>query len=197
MARRWTEREVKVLLSGLGAYGIEWFRQRTGTSYLYPNAPPRSANAIHRKIARLCGGSGRFTRGAYTLAALAKRSGYHHKQLRRAQSALNQKWKRTSSKGSYLITDDQAEEALTWLEHDYWCRSRRLYGCVQCGEDKSPPKVWGLCGRCYARVYWAVKALRGKLVGADRAVLEQFMVKVKAGRGFQWSQLRELKARSQ
>lgn len=196
MARHWTDREVKVLLTGLGAYGIEWFRQRTGTSHLYPNAPQRSAIAVHKKIARLCDGEGRFVRGAYTLASLSQRSGYHRDQLRRAQSALNQKWKRTSARGSFLITDDQAEELMAWLQHDFWSRGHRLYGCVQCGEDVRRPKVWGLCDRCYFRVNRLIRRLRGKLSGSDLKILEAFVEKVKSGRGFRWTQLKELRSRS-
>lgn len=146
MARRWTAVETRALIVGLGAYGIAWFQKRAGLSYGYPNAPLRSIDAVSRRVARVTG-SRRFTQGAYTLTALTRRSGYSRGQLRRAQSALNQKWKRTSANGSFLITDEQAEEVLEWLKHDFWTRTRRLYGCVQCGEDKRPPKVWGLCRR--------------------------------------------------
>lgn len=193
MANRWSEKEVRSLLMGLGAFGIDWFRQRTGKSYDYPNAPRRSIKAVSSKIARAVGGY-RFIRGAYTLSALSKRSGYHPDQIRRAQSALNQKWKRTSPRGSFLITDDQAEELLAWLQHDYWSRKRRLYCCVQCS-GMGKPKVWGLCQRCYNRVYAAINKLRVKLPAEDLGLLDEFIQKVRGGRGFRWAHLRELTKR--
>ena len=194
MAKRWTEKEVRTLMMGLGAFGIDWFRQRTGTSYDYPNAPQRSIKAISCRIARAAGGYG-FVKGAYTLASLVKRSGYDKRQIRRAQSALNQKWKRTSLRGSFLITDDQAEELLAWLQHDYWSRKRRLYCCVQCSSTGRRPKVWGLCRPCYKRVYDAINRLRVELPAGDLGLLDEFIQKVRGGKGFRWAHLRELMKR--
>jgi hypothetical protein len=182
-------------MMGLGAFGIDWFRKRVGKSYEYPGAPYRSVQAITSKINRVAGGY-RFSRGAYTLTALSGRSGYHAGQLRRAQAALNQKWKRTSLRGSFLITDDQAEELLAWLQRDFWSRKRRLYCCVQCGDDQVPPKVWGLCRRCYHRVRDATTKLRTKeLSTEDQVELDRFLQVVKSGRGFQWRHLRVMTRR--
>jgi hypothetical protein len=193
MARRWTPNETRSLLMGLGAYGVEWFIRHTGPSYDYPNAPKRSVKAIKAKIDRLVGGP-RFSHGAYTLESLARRSGYHPKQLHRAQGALNQKWKRTSLRGSFLITDDQAEELMAWLQHDFWNRKRHLYGCVQCGEDGQRPKAWGLCRRCYDKVRRAITLLEARLPAEARAGFEELVKLIQSGRGFRWETLRDLKA---
>jgi hypothetical protein len=149
MARRWTKEAEKALMGGVGFFGGEWFRKQGGQPYDYPNAPKvRSSAAVYAKARRLFGAGG-LTRGSYTLARLAKETGYGRAQIRRAQSALNQKWKRLGPRGAHLITDEQAGDIIEWLKHDFWCKALRLYSCSWCGLSAKPHKGAGLCGACY------------------------------------------------
>lgn len=151
MARRWSREATNSLLDGVGAFGLEWFRRRGGASYDYPNAPvKRSRAAVYAKAHREFGEGG-LTRGVRTLHELSAQTGYTRGQLRRAGHALNQKWKRLGPRGAHLISDEQAEEILTWLQHDFWSKSLHLYACLHCGTSNRPHRAAGLCGRCYYR----------------------------------------------
>lgn len=148
-AKPWSKKAERALLHGIGFYGVEWFRRQAGKPYDYPNAPAcRSRAAVYAK-ARALFGAGGLTRGVFTLARLARDTGYHVTQLRRAGSALNQKWKRLGPRGCYLLTDEQVEDILEWLKHDFWSKALRLYVCVWCGGKEHPHKGGGLCSRCY------------------------------------------------
>ena len=149
--RRWTKKEDAALLDGVGVFSLAWFRRRAGTSYDMPSAPLRSPAAVYMRAARLIGSSS-LTRGTHTLKDAARSTGYTIEQLQRAQQALSQKWKRLSPRGPYLITFDQLDEIVGWLRQDYWCKKLRLYGCVNCGDNHSPPRGMGLCARCYRRL---------------------------------------------
>lgn len=149
--RRWAKKEDAALLDGVGVFSLAWFRKHAGSSHDYPYAPPRSEAAVKMRAARLIG-SGSLTRGTHTLAQAARETGYAREQIQRAQSALNQKWKRLSPRGPYLITFDQLDEIVGWLRQDYWCVRLRLYGCVNCGDNHNPPRGMGLCRRCYKRI---------------------------------------------
>lgn len=148
MARRWKESSVRALFNGIGAYGFAWFQRKAGQPHPWPQE--RSIDAIVSKIRREYGGGG-ITRGVYTVNQIVLSTGYEPSHLRRAQSALNQKWKRTSLRGNHLITDEQMHDILEWLKHDYWCVRKRLYGCVWCATSTRPPKGIGLCSRCFYR----------------------------------------------
>ena len=151
MAKRWTKKEVRALLDGLGVYGVAWLRSRTCPRYRWPGAPVhRSVNGIYAKIRRTFGPGG-LTRGVFTLRQILLYSGYSRSHILRAQRACRQKWKRTGPKGSHLITDEQCEELYAWLGHDYWSKSKRLYACVWCTGDRQRSYALGLCVRCYHR----------------------------------------------
>jgi hypothetical protein len=145
----WSKEESKVLFDGIGAYGLEWFCQRTETGYEWAGAPlQRSANAIYSKLYRLYGKGG-LTRGVRTLREVLEYSGYSRTHVLRAQKALHQKWRRTGPGGSYLISDEQMDEILDWLQHDYWSKIHRLYCCLGCTGDRRPHRAVGLCSSCY------------------------------------------------
>lgn len=151
MAKRWTKAEEKALLDGVGAYGMAWLRRRTDPGYNWANAPQlRSVAAVYAKLGREHG-SGGLTRGTFSLRQVIMYSGYSRGQIFRAQKALRQKWKRTGPRGTFLITDDQLEEILTWLQHDYWATCKRLYACAGCTTEKRPVYAVGLCCPCYYR----------------------------------------------
>ena len=134
----WSKSEEYTLLQGVSIYGLDWFQRKTG----------RSLDAISAKARRLFGAGG-LTRGSYSLRGAARRTGYHITQLKRAQAALRQKWKRTSPRGSFLIYEEQLEELVAWLRNDYWDGRHRLYGCLWCDTDRRPHHAVGLCRRCY------------------------------------------------
>lgn len=165
MAQRWSEKAVRSLFNGLGAYGLQWFRRNTGVPHDWPNAPLRSRSAIYNKIRREYGGGG-LTRGIYTRHQLEVATGYNRHHLERARIALNQKWKRTGPRGAYLISEEQAEDIIAWLRKDYWVPGKRLYGCAWCATTKREHKGLGLCARCYYR-YRRVCALHGIQPGPD------------------------------
>jgi hypothetical protein len=151
MANRWDKQSDMALLQGIGAYGLSWFQARSGRSYDHANAPPqRSIAALYGRARRLFGPGG-FTRGTYTLHGASISTGYTREQLRRAASALNQKWKRLRRRGAYIITEEQLEDICEWLKHDYWCKPLQLYACVWCGTSATSPAGMGLCSRCYHR----------------------------------------------
>lgn len=153
MARRWTKAEDLALLAGVGTYGIAWFRRKAGPSYHGFPSPNRSRKAVRERLVRLRGGgAGCLTQGARTLNWTMEGTGYSRTQLLRAARALNQQWKRLGPDLAYLISDEQYEDLVAWLQHDYWCVRLRLYACVDCGGMRRPPKALGLCGRCYYRM---------------------------------------------
>lgn len=138
--RPWTREEDQLLLDGAGVFAVHWFERKIG----------RSTDAIYRRAYDLYGGG--LSRGTHTLLGAARETGYGPSQLLRGQRALNQKWKRLSVNGPYLITFDQLTELTDWLRQDYWCQKLRLYGCVNCGSDDRPPRGKGLCSRDYERI---------------------------------------------
>jgi len=157
-ARHWTKREAQGLLLGAGAFGIAWLQSRTQAFYDWPHAPKtRSYRAVKDKAYRM--GLGGFTRGAWGLVAVCRETGYVKSQLLRACAALNQKWKRTGPRGDFLITDDQVDELIEWLKHDFWCKSKHLYACGWCSGIKRPHYRAGLCGSCYWKYRGACLAL--------------------------------------
>jgi len=156
--RRWTKKEDDALFDGIGVFSIPWFQRKAGKSYDYPHAPLRSRKAIYSRAARRLG-TGSLTRGTHTLIAAARETGYSRGQIQRAQSALNQKWKRLSTRGPYLITFDQLDEIIGWLRQDYWCMKLHLYGCVNCGDKQRPSAGMGLCQWCYRRLRGLLRRL--------------------------------------
>jgi hypothetical protein len=151
MARPWSKAEVQAFLDGVGTAGISWLRFRGGAPYSWPNAPKRrSRAAVYAKARRLYGGGG-IARGSYAIAAICRTTGYSRTHLRRAMSALAQKWRRTSPRGRYIVYEDQLEELTAWLAHDYWSKTHRLHVCLWCGLAKRPHGGQGLCVRCYQR----------------------------------------------
>ena len=153
MARRWSRHETQAFLDGIGTAGIAWLRRRGGAAYGWPHAPKeRSRAAVYQKARRLYGGGG-VTRGAYSVRAACRLSGYDRSHLRRAQLALAQKWRRTTPGGRYLIYEDQLDDVLAWLAHDYWSKRHRLHVCLWCGLGVRPHKAAGLCVRCCDRYF--------------------------------------------
>lgn len=172
MANRWDKQSDMALLQGIGAYGLSWFQARSGRSYDYPNAPPRrSIPALYGRARRLFGPGG-FTRGTYTLHGASTATGYTRKQIRRAASALNQKWKRLRRRGAYIITEEQLDDICEWLKHDYWCKPLQLYACVWCGSSSTASAGLGLCARCYHRYRRRAAALG---LPATRSELRRFV----------------------
>ena len=181
-AKRWSKDAERALLQGIGFYGLDWFQRQGGAPYDYPNAPTkRSRQAVYAKARELFGPGG-LTRGVYTLTRLARDTGYDPGQIHRAGSALNQKWKRLGPRGVYLLTDEQSEDILEWLKHDFWCKSLRLYACSWCGTKTKPPKGAGLCGSCYFKHRrWCQKA------GIPESAEAQFAWVVSASRLDRWT----------
>lgn len=155
----WSKEDEYVLLQGVSIYGLDWFQRKTG----------RSLDAVGSKARRLFGPGG-LTRGAYSLREAERRTGYDETQLKRAQSALRQKWKRTSPHGSFLIYEEQLEELVAWLKTDYWNIRHRLYGCLWCDTHRKPHHGLGLCVRCYRR--YAQRLHRGGLPPECQELLE-------------------------
>ena len=121
-----------------------------GTDRVRRECGGRTEKAVRAKLRRMVG-SASLTRGTWTLRAACAYTGYYRDQLLRAQRALDQRWKRTRAGGWYLITDEQLDDLVGWLAHDYWCRRHRLYGCAGCSGRTQPPASRGLCRRCYGR----------------------------------------------
>lgn len=168
MAKRWTKRERNALFQGASVHGLKWFRSRLGDSYDWPNSPKgRSKDSIFAKARRLYGAGG-ITRGAYTLRRASDTTGYSRSQIRRAQKALGQKWKRTGQGGSYLIREEQLDELAQWLQRDYWCKPLRLYNCVWCATENRKHRSRGLCESCYWLYY---RRLRRHGLPSDRSAL--------------------------
>lgn len=151
MAKRWSDKAKNALLQGIGSYGIKWFQRNSGTPEDYQGAPKhRTRQAIYNKALREWGHGG-LTRGALTLRELMTTTGYSRSQLLRAREALKQRWGRLGPKGDHLITEEQAEEILEWLKHDYWSKSKHLYCCLRCQTNRRDHFGLGLCTRCYPR----------------------------------------------
>jgi len=138
--KRWTHAEELYLLNGVAISGIRWL-----TKHCH-----KSLASIHGKLRREYGKGG-LTRGAYTLMEIADKTGYSRPQLIRAQKALAQKWKRLGPRGAYIITEEQLEDIVNWLSHDYWDKQYRKYCCGWCHTGDSPHKGRGLCQICYYR----------------------------------------------
>lgn len=138
-AKPWTKLAQRELFNGVGISGLAWFKKRCGG---------RSDSAIYHKLHREYGPGG-LTRGAYTIHELEKLTSYSESQLRRAGSALNQKWKRLGPRGAHLITEEQRDEIVAWLGHDFWSKTHRLYGCLWCSTLRRSHQCLGLCLRCY------------------------------------------------
>jgi len=150
-AKKWTKGEVRGLLDGIGNYGLSHFQKKSGQPHEYEGAPKnRSRKAIYNKIYREFGPGG-LTRGVYPIHRLVQGTGYNKEQLLRAREACKQKWKRIGPGGAYLITEDQVEEIVEWLKHDYWAKQHRLYCCMHCTTEHRAHYGLGLCERCYAR----------------------------------------------
>lgn len=137
--RHWTKKEELNLLQGIGANSIKWLCRKSGN---------RSISSLYHKLSRI-GYNGGFTRGSYTLRQLIELTGYSESQLRRAAKALLQKWRRTSTKGSFVITEDQMDELCTWLGKDFWSKRHKLYRCMWCNTQKNNHYGLGLCLDCY------------------------------------------------
>ena len=135
--KRWTKTEESILLQGIGPNSIDWLCRKL----------KKSRAAIDSKLYRMFGGG--ISRGTYSLSELMSLTGYGRSQILRARKALKQKWKRTSTKGHFLITDDQLEEIGAWLGLDYWSKPHRLYKCLWCGKAEYCHKSYGLCTKCY------------------------------------------------
>lgn len=120
----------------------------------------RTPASMRAKLRRMIGAN-TLRRGSYSMRQLVEATGYQAEQLRRAATALNQKWKRLHPKGPFLITEEQRDELVTWLQHDYWAPLYRLYCCLFCTTEVRAHRALGLCGRCYASY---VRACRAKKV---------------------------------
>ena len=169
--KAWTKEEIRNLWNAVGSYSVAWIRRRTEQPYLYPNAPAqRSVMAVYKKTHRELGDGG-LTRGSWTLARLGAYTGYNRSQIMRAQRALRQRWQRLGPRGWYLITQEQVEEIIGWLVHDYWSAKHRLYGCAWCTTERLKLKGSGLCVRCF----WKHRRLCIRL-GLPTRLAEQFEV---------------------
>ncbi len=169
--KSWSKKEVLDLWNAVGSYSLAWIRRHTEQPFLFPNAPAvRSRKAVYNKVHRELGPGG-LTRGAWTLYRMEKYTGYNRSQLLRAQHALRQRWQRLGPGGWYLITQEQLEEIIGWLVHDYWGRKHRLYGCAWCTTETIPLKGSGLCQRCF----WKHRRLCLRL-GLPTRLSEQFKI---------------------
>ncbi len=140
---KWTKKENRALLDGVGSYGWKTLQKKTG----------RSRGAILQKVRRDYGGGG-ITRGTYSLRQAQEETGYSHTHLRRAAKALGQRWARTGkgSSHTFLITGEQLEDAVVWLLSDYWSKALKLYACVNCGTKTQPHFSFGCCKTCFFRL---------------------------------------------
>lgn len=139
MPRHWKKEEELAILQGIGANSCKWLCRKGGN---------RSISALYHKLDRL-GYNGGLTRGSYTLAQLIELTGYSRWQLKRAMNMCGQKWRRTSTKGSFVITEDQVEEICAWLGKDFWSKKHRLYRCLWCNTQDIDHAKIGLCINCY------------------------------------------------
>jgi hypothetical protein len=171
-ARRWTKDEVLALYQGAGTVNLDWIQRHTECPYDYEGAPPhRSLGSIHQKAHREFGIGGT-RRGTYSLKSAAEKSGYAPSQIRRARAALGQKWKRTSSRGPYLISEDQYFELVEWLAGDYWSVRNRQYACEWCGCTDRHHYALGLCRMCYRAAYRRLKRVGIAFDGIRAFLLE-------------------------
>lgn len=148
----WTKKEYYSVLQGIGANSIAWLCKKAGN---------RSYGAVIAKLNR-DSGLGGLTRGSYTLASMVRLTGYNVSQLKRAQRALRQKWKKTSKNGYYLITEEQLEEIVAWLGLDYWSKPHRLYKCLWCHTRTEHHRAYGLCDVCYPKYERWIASLKIK-----------------------------------
>ncbi len=139
--RKWSPGEERALFHAAGTSANAKLRRVSGD---------RSLAAISEKIRRDFGPGGRF-RGTWSLRKLMNESGYSDSQLIRARGALGQAWRKSCKGGRYLISQEQVEDLIEWLTHDYWSSVHRLYACRGCGERKKPHRARGLCASCYRR----------------------------------------------
>ena len=137
--KKWSAEDSREVMLGIGAYGVAWFERKSG----------RSRDAIYSHLRRNYGCA--LGRGTYSLDQAARNTGYAKSQLLRARDAMGQRWKRLSATGTHLITEEQVDDLVVWLGHDYWCKKYRLYACITCGEKVKPPKAHGRCSSCYFR----------------------------------------------
>lgn len=161
------------LTDGAGRLSLEWLRKRAGQPHDWPNAPTkRSRAAVHAQFRRLYGEGG-LTRGTSTFQHLIEATGYSRSHILRARQALNQQWRRLTSRGPWLVTEDQAEAVIQWLRGDHWSKAKRLDSCLWCGTDNAPMRALGLCQRDYLRYRRVCRSL--KLPTSPRAQLEFVM----------------------
>lgn len=139
VTRRWTSAEDRLLTLGSGTYG--W-------KYYHRHFPGRTLEQVRGRMARLYG-TRSLTRGVWSVNQVMLSSGYSLTHLLRAQRALGQKWKRTTPGGVHLLSEEQVEELLSWLQADYWSKTRELYGCVWCGTTTGDHVGYGFCTSCY------------------------------------------------
>jgi hypothetical protein len=151
MSKHWTKKEELSLLQGIGANSLNWLCNKSGG---------RSPFALYHKLARIGYNSG-LTRGTYTLRKLMDLTGYSESQLKRAAKSCFQKWRRTSSKGSFVITEDQMEELCAWLGKDFWSKRHKLYRCLWCNTQEEGHYGLGLCYGCYNEYYRLLRQLGG------------------------------------
>ncbi len=96
--------------------------------------------------------------GGYTLAELARETGYEVEQLRRVKERIGQHWSRrppgmkheTKDDGPatvYLITQEQADALVTELRTEWGPGG--LKACERCKRTNRPHKARGFCNSCY------------------------------------------------
>jgi hypothetical protein len=141
--QRWSAEDDRTLIEGAGAFALKWFYNRLKRE----GKLARTRLALYHRAAKLW--TGGLRRGVYSFRQLQLETGYHPDQIRRAQDALNQRFKRLSPRGPYLVSYQQRQDLLAWLANDYWSRPLRLYNCVWCYKRDKPHKGCGMCARCY------------------------------------------------
>ena len=80
---------------------------------------------------------------------LACDSGYSRGHILRGRDALRQQWRRLSPRGTWLISEEQADNIIVWLRSDHWSKAKLLDGCLWCGTALVPMHALGLCRRDY------------------------------------------------
>lgn len=167
--RRWTEEQRRALLDGIGSFG--WSVLENRTQHTRPE--------IREKIRREFGGGG-ITRGSYSLAQAMLETGYSRSQLDRAAEALNQRWQRTARRGDYLITVEQIEDMVVWLQNDFWSKKHHLYNCEECGSSERRHFSGGLCQPCYRRFQ---RHVQKRCLQARPKALHTFAMQLSGGSG--------------
>lgn len=119
--RKWTSADKKALLDGVGVRSASFVQRKTGN---------RSQRALAMKLSRLTGGAS-LSRGAWSLREACAYLGCHPTTLKLIRDELCQQWGRLTTKGNYMITEEQ----LTALEDHIKAKKNATTGSADKSEE--------------------------------------------------------------